>query len=349
MLLIFQKLVRLNGSYPLILTSLIFTTLYYISHNSRSITWHKKENTSKGDDGIPAFVIKDCGFVFAETLSKIFNLSLNTGVFPCKWKKAKITPVYKNGSTTDIQNYRPIAILSTFAKIFETVLCDLFTRHCHPYISEFQHGFMPKRSTITNLMTISHDIADCLDSSGQMYMIYFDFTKAFDTIDHSLLIDKLNKFGFSDPLLKLIECYLTNRLHYVSFNGFNSFEFTLNAGVPQGSNLRPFLFLVFINDLLSSINSPVLAYADDIKLYNAINTERDIQVLQSNINFVTHWCETNKLQLNVNKCYHVSYTRMINKINWNYLIDGILVNSTNSVKDLGVLFDDHLSFRDHIY
>ncbi|KAJ3660858.1 hypothetical protein Zmor_005287 [Zophobas morio] len=301
-----------------------------------------------GDDMLPSFLIKDCRYVFARPLSKIINLSLQTSTFPEIWKRARIVPVLKSGNRLDVKNYRPIAILSIFSKVYEQILYEVIYNKIRSYISPFQHGFMSSRSTVTNLSCITQDICKSIDRNTQIDVIYVDFSKAFDKIDHDILLSKLSAFGLCPQLLRLMTSYLSNRLNYVHFNGFTSYEYVSKSGVPQGSNLGPLLFNIFINDLVNSFTCKTLAYADDLKLFHSIVHDEDMLLLQENVNILFNWCIQNKLPLNYDKCCFVSYTRKIHLINTHYVLNHYQLERKETIKDLGVIFDKKLTFTSHI-
>lgn len=301
-----------------------------------------------GDDLIPSFFIRDCRFVLAKPLATLINLSLKCSIFPEKWKIARICPVFKKGDRSNLCNYRPISILCNFSKVFERVLYSSIYYNVRSYISPNQHGFMSGRSTVTNLSTITQYLAEVMDKRGQVDVIYTDFSRAFDTINHTILLHKLQRFGLSPNTLKLMSSYLDNRINYVSYNGFNSMEFISISGVPQGSNLGPLLFLLFINDLITSLSCSVLAFADDLKIYSSISSKQDSEHLQRNLNMIAHWCDGNMLKLNVDKCYSISFSRNITPIVSSYTLLHQVLKISSEVKDLGVIFDTKLSFSQHI-
>lgn len=254
----------------------------------------------------------------------------------------------KKGDTSSFSNYRPISILSNFAKLFECVLYKQVNSHVTAFISPDQHGFVGRRSTVTNLCTLAQYVGETLDRCGQVDVIYTDFSRAFDTVNHSILLQKLALLGFSPSAVQLLQSYLLNRVFYVSYNGYSSDERIASAGVPQGSNLGPLLFSIFINDLLLVLNCPVLAYADDIKIYSEISSLSDALHLQTNLNKIAVWCQDNKLTLNVTKCAMISYTRKNFPLVTTYSVDNYVIERKYTVVDLGVIFDCKFTFVDHI-
>lgn len=303
---------------------------------------------TSGDDYIPSFIVKNCRASLAKPLTILINLCLTLNIFPDRWKRSKIVPVFKKDDVTQIKNYRPISILSNFAKIFEQVLYDCIYNSVRIYLSPIQHGFISGRSTITNLVTMTQYLSEHLDNRGQVDVIYTDLSRAFDTISHSILLAKLNTFGFSTSFILLMKSYFENRTAHVSYNGYKSFQYVVTSGVPQGSNLGPLLFLLYIDDLLKSLTCPALAYADDLKIYSSLTDKNNAKLLQENLNIVSKWCDNNGLKLNISKCFTVTYTRRTSPTFNVYKINDIPLKSLKTITDLGVLFDSELTFTPHI-
>lgn len=307
-----------------------------------------KNKMTSGPDLIPSFIIKDCAYVFAEPLRILLNMAMRSSEFPKCWKIGKVCPIFKNGDYTCVANYRCITILSNFAKVFEIVLYNRICPSVRQQISLSQHGFISKRSTISNLTIFTQYISDHIDKLGQVDVVYTDFSKAFDKINHRLLLNKLRTFGFSDSLILFFSSYLIEREQYVYYNGYSSATFLATSGVPQGSNLGPLLFLLFINDLCRQLDCNKLFFADDLKLFSNIRSEVDCDSLQEVINNLQDWCILNKLHLNVDKCKVLSFTNRKTSYNFNYRINDIILSRCTDTKDLGIVFDHKLSFNKHI-
>lgn len=307
-----------------------------------------KNSLTTGADGIPSFILKDCAYIFVEPLHHIFNLIRKTNTYPDIWKKAIICPIFKSGESDDVQNYRPISLLCNFSKVLESILYKHIFSSVRHLISPLQHGFMPERSTITNLACFKQYTSEIVDKKGQVDVLYTDFSKAFDKIDHFILLEKLRGFGFSEPLLKLFKSYIMNRQQAVKYNNHASDDVSPTSGVPQGSNLGPLLFLLFINDITENITCEALLFADDLKLYSSIDSISDCSVLQENLETVSVWCTRNRLSLNIGKCRVVTYTRRHNTINYNYNIDNSEIIRSELYKDLGIVFDSKLTFNEHV-
>lgn len=307
-----------------------------------------KNKMTAGVDNVPSFVIKDCAAVFIEPLLTLFNLSLTTSKYPEVWKTARICPILKSGDPSHISNYRAISILCNFGKLLEIIIYDYIYSSVKGIISPAQHGFMEKRSTVTNLASITQYISQYLDSQGQVDVIYTDIQKAFDQIDHFLLLSKLKDIGFSDSLTSLVKSYLFDRQQFVEYGGFSSKLYIAKSGVPQGSNLGPLLFSIFFNGLTTIIDSPHLLFADDLKIYIKIDSIQGCVSLQNELNKICDWCSENFLKLNVSKCKVMSYSRKEDPVIFDYYINNNLLDRCVTYKDLGIIFDTKLTFTNHI-
>ena len=307
-----------------------------------------KNKMTSGPDCIPAFILRDCANIFKSPLMLIFNMCLNSGVYPSLWKQSSICPIYKKGDKKQIENYRPIALLCNFSKVFEILLHKSIMRHVQSYISPLQHGFVKGRSTETNLCLFTQFLSDTIDTGHQVDTVYTDFSRAFDRIDHFKLINKLNSFGLCDRLLDLMKSYLFGRTQFVICKGFKSVEINTTSGVPQGSVLGPLLFILFINDITSSLESRCLLYADDLKIFRVIRCIDDCLTLQNDLHRLLVWCLENGLLLNIGKCGVMTFSLKHILLLFDYMIDDVVLQRFDVVKDLGVIFDKKLSFNNHV-
>lgn len=311
----------------------------------------KKLDSCKGagPDNIPPFFIKRCKFALALPLTLIFNQSLTEGCFPDKWKLARIVPIYKNNDQSNIKNYRPISILSCFPKIFESLLYPFIYNLANDSISEFQHGFRSCHSVESNLVSFISEISNVLDKCSQIDTIYTDFSNAFDKVNHTVLISKLEAFGMDGSLLSWFKSYLSKRPQIVVVNGFESNIFFAKSGVPQGSHLGPLLFLIFINDITKVIQySSVSMFADDLKIYRNIQNDSDVKLLQSDVDRIDKWCTDNGMKLNIKKCQTITFSRKQRNIDNTYTINGNNLHSVLEIRDLGVTLDSKLKYDKHI-
>lgn len=302
-----------------------------------------------GPDSIPPLFVKRCCRELALPLQIIFNSSLAEGIFPDAWKCARIVPVFKKGDPANVKNYRPISILSCFSKIFESLVCPIITRHIDKIISPSQHGFKAGRSVETNLVEFVSDVTLALDNRLEVDAVYTDFSSAFDKVDHSLLLSKLEYNGVTGQLLDWFASYLSRRSQILVVNGYESYPYYADSGVPQGSHLAPVLFILFINDITDQIHHcKCLLFADDLKIYRTITSHNDAALIQEDLDRIEQWCNLNHMKLNVQKCSHIRFTRKKQSNSISYNIRGLLLETVDEVRDLGVIMDTKVNFRSHI-
>ena len=245
-------------------------------------------------------MLRSTAVLIAPSLTKLFNLSIASRRFPTDWKCARITPIFKSGDSALASNYRPISILPIVSKVLErhiyTLLFDFLATNSP--ISLHQWGFMPNRSTVSALCTLIHDCLKSLDDGNEICSVYFDLRKAFDTVPHVPLLNKLTNLQLDKHVLTWIQSYLANRSQVVAVGGDQSSSVPVISGVPQGSVLGPLLFLVYINDVTSLMSAPskLTLFADDMTLYRTISSPADYIVLQSDITAISTWVAGNHLQ-----------------------------------------------------
>ncbi|XP_075167903.1 uncharacterized protein LOC142240069 [Haematobia irritans] len=307
-----------------------------------------KSSYNAGPDGIPSCILKLCADKLSYPLSLLFNSSLKSGVLPDIWKRSYIIPLYKSGDRNDVCNYRGISNLSAIPKLMEKILTNSITHQISSLLSTSQHGFRRKRSTITNLLEFTCLVNDAFRNRLQTDTIYTDFSKAFDKVNHALLLRKLDMIGFSNSLLKWFQSYLIGRTQCVKFGNATSRYVSVTSGVPQGSHLGPVLFCLFINDLPSIIKySNILMFADDVKLFRSFNDPVDQYYLQIDLDNFSNWCELNLMELNTSKCKLMRFSRGT-VYDSSYIIGSTRLEAVDSFKDLGLLMDQRLNFRQHI-
>ena len=305
---------------------------------------------SPGPDRIPVNVIKQCACELSVPLATIYNDAILSGTFPNRWNHAFVTPVLKKGNKHYVTNYRAISLLSIFSKVFEKLIYKRLYQHISNSIAPQQHGFVCRRSTVTNLLQYTHDLASAMNNKQQIDSIYTDFSKAFDSVDHRLLLKKLESFGISGRMHDLFHSYLNGRSQSVMINSQVSKSITVSSGVPQGSILGPLLFVVFVNDIPSCFHhSTSLLYADDLKLYRPIANSRDCELLQEDVDALDTWCQEWKLKLNVSKCNSITFTnKRKHVINYDYSIKNVKLERVNYIRDIGVILTSDLSYTKHI-
>lgn len=228
-------------------------------------------------------------------------------------------------------------------------MCSILKYEFKAIITAFQHGFFTGRSTSTNLVSFTNYAVDTIESGAQLDVIYTDFSKAFDRISHKLLLRKLSDIGVHSSLLKWIQSYLEDRRQFVKIGDFVSYTFDVRSGVPQGSHLGPLFFIIFVNDIVKIFEYAACEmYADDLKVFMPIRTIDDALKLQTDLDRLSEWCNNNSLFLNVSKCKAMTFHRKRIAMHFAYQLNRADVCRVDEIKDLGVMFDEKLSFNKHI-
>ena len=311
-----------------------------------------KLSNSKGTYFAPK-ILKQVSYDLSSVLCKLFNKCVSEGYFPTELKVAKVIPLYKNkGDINDISNYRPISMLSVFSKIFEKLIHKALTDHLesHNILNDSQYGFRKKRSTLHALINAMENVCQSVDSKQHTLGIFVDFSKAFDVLNHSILLRKLSHYGIRGKILELLTSYLTERQQYVSYGGIESTILTTSTGVPQGSVLGPLLFIIFINDIvnISKMASFVL-FADDLNLFVAHTCRATVYSLANSIlKELYKYCISNKLIINFSKCCFIEFGFKACKDSFHL---GILNNRFLKVercKFLGIVINSTLNWNDQI-
>ena len=260
-------------------------------------------NKSKaaGLDKISARLIRECADLICIPIRDIFNQSISQGIFPDDWKCAKVTPLFKQGDRDDLNNYRPISVISVMAKVFERIVYDQLYAYLeeHNIICKYQSGFRAIHSTVTALLEATDTWAYNIDRGKINAVVFLDLKKAFDTVDHEILLSKLSNYGIYGNAHQWFKSYLENRTQMCSINGSLSQSCLLSCGVPQGTILGPLLFLLYINDLPNCLsNCEPRMYADDTHLTYAGDNADNIQLhLNQDLENVHNWLRANKLVL----------------------------------------------------
>ena len=257
-----------------------------------------------GPDDINVRILKLVASVLCEPLTRLFNLSLEKGCFPSKWKIARVTPLHKDGARDNRDNYRPISVLSVLSKLLEKHVARSFMDYLlqNGLLYEMQSAFRQGHSTESALISLTDQILLSLDQDKVTGMVFVDFRKAFDVVDHQLLMTKLRLYRVSDSALSWFRSYLTDRQQFVTIDGKRSDSLMIRQGVPQGSVLEPVLFLLFVNDIplhLSGLSVDI--YADDTTVMASAHFS-DIQSLtrrlDSDLDAVNEWASSNRLFIN---------------------------------------------------
>ena len=307
-----------------------------------------------GPTSIPLRMLKVAADLIAIPLCYIINISFTTGVFPDALKVAKVLPLHKGGSTQDTNNFRPISLLSIFDKIMEKLMHNRLYEflESHDILYKNQFGFRKKNSTIYALLEITEKIKESIDNGNYGCGIFIDLKKAFDTVNHKILLTKLEHYGIRGIALKWFESYLTNRKQFVFVNGESSEVKDILCGVPQGSVLGPLLFLLYINDL-PNVSEKLMFYlfADDTNIYFESKSLNLLEkVVNEELKHLSLWLKVNRLALNIQKTNFLIFRSYKKPMTQNVTIklDKKALMQKDNIKYLGVLVDEHLSWKQQI-
>ena len=293
------------------------------------------------------FLIRNIILSISNILSILFNKCIENGVYPDVLKTSKVIILYKKGNKNDCSNYRPISLTSQFSKIFEKILkVRMFSfLDTNSLINNSQFGFQKSVSTCDALI----NYIDYLNINYKLFIstISIDLKKAFDTINHEILLNKLYIYGFRGITLSLLKSYLTNRYQYVSYNNTNSKILPIKCGVPQGSVLGPVLFLMYINDLPNITNKcNFTLFADDTTLTFKSHKLNDLEKeINSTLVLICDWLCGNKLVLNIDKTKLILFHRTRVKHKLNIKINNIAIKQSTNFKFLGILIDENRNWK----
>ena len=314
-------------------------------------------NTSKssGLNNISSFILKEAfGYLVAE-VTFMYNLSLRTSQFPKAWKKALVIPIPKTGDLTQVKNYRPISLLPLPGKVLEKLVHSQLSVYLEAegLLAPEQHGFRKGHSTIHSAAQLTSFISSKMDVGLPTLVTYIDFRKAFDCVQHPVLISKLARLNLDQSFIDWIESYLTSREQRVLANGVYSPDGQITQGVPQGSVLGPLFYIIYANDIINTVkHCKVALYADDTVLFTASNNfQKSVISMQKDIDALSVWCNTNGIKANTEKTKVMvfgSSSRLKLVPEFTLQFGGTPLQQVSSYKYLGITLDGQLNFNAHV-
>lgn len=349
------------------------TTNWYLSHTfDENITFQfklptvtevqsvidKLKSNAYGSDEISITMIHLCSVKICKHITHIINCCLESSYFPNKWKISLIKPIPKIKEPKSFNDLRPITLIPTLSKILEKIVQPQIYNYVinNNIISPLQSGFRKGHSTTSVLTNISDNIFRSLDSGKATVLTLLDFSKAFDTLDHSLLCAKLVYFGFDISVVSFFKSYLEGRSQVVVFDDKHSSSRPITSGVPQGSVLGPLLFLIYTADIFTSIKfCNIQCYADDTQLEYSFNVDEINNAcfrINSDLHSILQFSIDHNLKLNADKCAAILFCsnklRDILTTNLNLKLDNHPLSTVHKVKNLGIIFEDNLRFKEHV-
>ena len=312
--------------------------------------------SAPGPDGLNCEILKKCVLTISEPIALLFTKSLEEGSVPELCKRAAVVPIYKGGERSDPSNYRPISLTPILMKVMEKIVREQIVNFMtdNNLFNQTQHGFMRGRSCLSALLSVYDQLMQNLSEcpSSCIDMIYLDFSKAFDKVDHGILMHKLRNMGITGSLGKWLLDFLSDRKHFVRIPGGTSTDGKVLSGVPQGTVLGPLLFLVLLSDISEDINqSNLVSFADDTRIFKQIDDVDNCSVLQRDLGTIYTWASINNMTFNDSKFEHISFHHQIkHRSDHNVYISACqsIIKSKEHIRDLGITMSADCSFEVHI-
>lgn len=357
-----------NLSYHPCLTNTKFEFVTVSKEEVEKIVLSFENKYSAGNDEIPITVVKAALPLICTPLTHIINHSLISGIFPERFKIAKVIPIFKKGNTEDINCYRPISLLPVFSKILEKVVYNQFYNYLetNQLLDPEQHGFRSNKSTITAGIEFIESIIDSVDKGEKVIGIFLDLSRAFDSVEHGKLVEVLRTLGVNSTELTWFKSYLSERKQFVELDyyinhsrvrykeKFASQLLTVQYGVPQGSILGPLLFLCYLKGLPGAVwgrNNKLCLYADDTNVIVTADNEEDIEISSCiGLSLIKDFLNSKNLLLNSNKSNFVSFStkQARSKLCPTIFVEEEILNQVEETKFLGLIIDENLSWAEHI-
>jgi hypothetical protein len=307
--------------------------------------------SATGPDKFPVVILKECSTTLAPIITHLWRSSLSSGHIATKFKTQTVVPVFKKGNRSIAENYRPVSLTSHLIKLFERVLRSKLVAFIegNNIINHNQHGFRAGRSCLTQLLHHIEDVMNDLNNDVNADVLYLDFSKAFDKVDHAILMKKLHQYGIRGNMHQWISNFLRGSTQHVVIDGVTSAVIDVISGVPQGTVLGPLLFILYINDIFEVVkHSKVKVFADDSKLHKDIKTAADHRLLQEDLAAVVKWASNNNMELNEDKFMLLHHGKNQDLKQHYSLPSGKDLKPEDYVKDLGVYVDADIRWRHHI-
>ena len=318
----------------------------------RSVLQTLKLGKSSGPDNINNRILKEIAYPISKPLCDLFKYSLSHGIFPDVWKQANVSPLYKKDDPSFVCNYRPISLLSSIGKVMEKIIHKHMFNYFndHSIITCLQSGFVPGDSTVNQLVDIYNTFCKALDNGLEVRAFFCDISKAFDRVWHKGLIYKLKRAGINGLLLDWLSDYLTNRKQRVVIPGGRSDWQFIRAGVPQGSILGPLLFLLYINDIVTDIQSCVRLFADDTSLYIIVdNPISAAEMINTDLETIHRWAEKWLVKFNPSKVESLLVSRKNNRnMHPPLIMNTVYINEVQHHKHLGIILSNDGTWHEHI-